>query len=125
MSKSIKIGDLGDEIGKVMQEYSNDVSSAMKEEGRLVANEGVKMLKVNSPEKSGKYAASWAKKEQMLTKNESKYVIYNKKHWLTHLLEYPHALRQGGRTNGSPHIKKVEEWCKAEYERRLTRRLSK
>lgn len=105
MAKKISIDDIATEITNTIQEYTEDVSSAIEEENKNIANEAVKELRNTSPKKTGQYAKGWTKKKQ-----GNGYVIYNKKKpQLTHLLEHGHAKRGGGRVSGKPHIRPVEE----------------
>lgn len=105
MAKKISIDDIATEITNTIQEYTEDVSRAIEEENKNIANEAVKELRNTSPKKTGQYAKGWTKKKQ-----GNGYVIYNKKKpQLTHLLEHGHAKRGGGRVSGKPHIRPVEE----------------
>ncbi|WP_271814496.1 HK97 gp10 family phage protein [Clostridium beijerinckii] len=108
---SIKgLSDLSNEIAKALTEYTEDVTKGIEKEKRINAKKAVEMLKAASPKSesatSGEYANSWT-----TSKIDGKQVIYNKEHYqLTHLLEYGHANRDGGRTPGKPHIRPVEEF---------------
>ena len=106
----IPLDQLGNEIAKILSEYTEDVIEGIDEAGQEVAKEAVKELKVKSPKKTGVYAKGWTKKTEKKYGDVSTVIIYNKnKPSLTHLLEHGHAKRGGGRVDGIPHIKPVEE----------------
>lgn len=81
-----------------------------------ITKAGVAKLKKTSPRSSGKpsmekhYASQWAMRKE-ITRFSFEGLIYNKDptYRLTHLLEYGHAKRGGGRTAAIPHIAPVEE----------------
>lgn len=106
----IPLDQLGNEIAKILSEYTEDVIEGIDEAGQEVAKEAVKELKAKSPKKTGGYAKGWTKKTEKKYGDVSTVIIYNKnKPGLTHLLEHGHAKRGGGRVDGIPHIKPVEE----------------
>lgn len=106
----IPLDQLGDEIAKILSEYTEDVIEGIDEAGQEVAKEAIRELKAKSPKKTGGYAKGWTKKTEKKVGDVSTVIIYNKnKPGLTHLLEHGHAKRGGGRVDGIPHIKPVEE----------------
>lgn len=125
MSSSVKIENLSKEVMNYLKNYVEDIEDGVKEEADKVSKEAVKELKQTSPRRVGKtrknpYWKGWSKKKD--TKSKRKYVIkiYNKTNYqLTHLLEYGHATKNGGRTKAQPHIKKVEEKYSELYEKDL------
>ena len=76
------------------------------------------ILKATSPKARGKYANSWAVK-----KVNGKFIIYNKKPGLTHLLENGHDVVVNGvkvgRASAHPHIKDVNDWVSKTVVERL------
>lgn len=106
----IPLDQLGDEIAKILSEYTEDVIEGIDEAGQEVAKEAIRELKAKSPKKTGGYAKGWTKKTEKKYGDVSTVIIYNKnKPGLTHLLEHGHAKRGGGRVDGIPHIRPVEE----------------
>ena len=107
-----------DDIGKILQDYENEIKETMNDTFKKIAEESVEKLKSSSPRGKGKkhYADGWTAKE-----TETGYVVYNKdKYQLTHLLEYGHAKRGGtDRVPAKPHIKPVEDWVIQNIESRL------
>ena len=107
---NIPLEQLGNEIAKILSEYTEDVIEGIDKAGQEVANEAVKELKAKSPKKTGVYAKGWGRKTEKKVGDVSTVIIYNKnKPSLTHLLEHGHAKRGGGRVDGIPHIRPVEE----------------
>lgn len=108
-----------DEVQKVIMDYLENYAEDIDDEVRETTNSVVKEAKselVQTSPKSGvardtKYYKGWALKNG--TKNKKcRYtrVIWNKTNYqLTHLLEFGHATRNGGRTSPMPHIRPVEE----------------
>ena len=111
----INIGELGDTIAKMLEEYSDEAETKVKETMQDVAKSVVNNLKnnVNIPQRSKDQKTY--KKQFYLKKDGtglawSKITIANKKYRLTHLLERGHAKSNGGRTKAYPH------WADAQKE---------
>ena len=110
-----KINDLSKEITQALREYTTEVEEGLEEAKVEVAKETVKRLKQKSPKKTGDYRKGWARK-----KVGTAQVVHNRTDYqLTHLLEYGHAKRGGGRVAGIPHIGPAEEWANDEYLKRV------
>lgn len=124
MAKKVDAGSLADTIMKELRQYRELTNDEMEKIAKEVAAEGRKKLKATSPRKTGGYASGWSVKATRSGNGKFSFTIHNKKKpSLTHLLEKGHQLRQGGRVRAFPHIKKVEDWCNEEYERRIKERL--
>ncbi|WP_159446368.1 HK97 gp10 family phage protein [Acetoanaerobium noterae] len=84
------------------------------------AKETVKKLKASSPKNNGKYAKAWTftPRNNGLSKS---YVVHVKApHYrLTHLLEYGHATRNGGRVPARPHIATAEKEAIEEFTKKV------
>lgn len=124
MANAITPDQLAKEVGEILEQFKETTSDALKDATDVAVNDIVQQLKETSPKQpgGGEYAKSWAATPASAKKGETGYgrIVYNKKHYrLTHLLEYGHALWQGGRTNAHPHIKPAEEAGIANFERRL------
>lgn len=98
------------EINKLLEEYTDEINQAIKEAAIQLGDDAVNELKNKSPKRpKANYAKSWRTKVEQ-GRNFINVKIHNSKHYrLTHLLEYGHATRNGGRTKAIPHIKPVEE----------------
>lgn len=110
------------QINNVLAQYTSDVNMTVDEVMKNNANEAKKALTWNSPARTGKYAKSWAVK-----KEKGRYIVYNKKPGLTHLLENGHDIIRDGRKIGhapaQPHIKPVEEMIKDKIVKELEEKL--
>lgn len=90
----------------------DDVVPAMEESLNEVSKEAVSRLKKASPGR-GEYRKGWSRKKET-GRMKVGYTIYNKLPGLPHLLEYSHALRNGGRSRPIVHIAPVAEWAEEE-----------
>jgi len=118
---AININGLASEINRQLALYARQTEETVEIITEKVTNDGVELLKANSPKSpgGGKYASSWTSK-----KVGKKVIIYNKKYQLTHLLEKGHAKINGGRVGARVHIKPVEDKMIEEFEDELVRGLS-
>lgn len=124
MSKTIKVDDLSKEIIKALENYSDDISEVVEEVSNDVGKEAVGELKTTSPKKRGSYAEGWKLKKDKLGRNRYSVKIHNKTDYqLTHLLEFGHVTRNGGRTKAISHIRPVEEKYSKEYEKKLKQKI--
>lgn len=115
--------DLSAEIKALLAEYGEEVTEALQEVVPKVAKEAVKRLKKESPG-DGNYHKGWTQKTDKGRLGISSVVYNAKTPGLPHLLEYGHALRNGGRSRPIVHIKPVEEWASEEVVREIEEALS-
>lgn len=119
--------DLSKEISEILEEYGAEVSGEVEKAVKMTAKDTVKRLKKHKGTytiRSGNYNKSWKAKEEKISSRSTKSIVHNEKHYrLTHLLEYGHAKRGGGRTRAFPHISKAEESAKETLEREVRARL--
>ncbi|MFT9267005.1 HK97 gp10 family phage protein [Oenococcus sp.] len=107
MVGAIKVDGLADTIVGALQEYTSEVEEKLQVAELETAKEGVSELKNGGgyKERTGSYTKGWSQKKQGRGR-----VIYNRTDYqLTHLLEFGHATRNGGRTRAFPHIKPVDD----------------
>lgn len=114
------INNLSEEISKMLNEYSEEVTEVTKKNVDIVAKECNEVIKkhITFKQHTGKYVKSFRVKtsyEDKFNKRKTWYVA-NGQHRLTHLLEHGHDLQQGGRTKAYPHIKYGEEFAKKRME---------
>ena len=107
---SINIGDLAESVQNELTLYSDAVTENIKKIINDVAKEGAAALNNASPRRTGKYSKGWDTRTSYDSSSERRDTIYNKtRYQLTHLLEYGHAKRSGGRVAGQPHIAAIEK----------------
>ena len=84
-----------------------------------------KEIQQNAPKNTGDYAKSWAVKKTKESSEKLEVTVHSKNRYqLAHLLEYGHALRNGGRAKAQPHIAPAEEKGVGELEKSIERSLS-
>lgn len=93
-------------IRDTLNQYADQIGESMDEILGKAAKDAAKEIKAGSPG-TGKYAKGW-KTENTGSRVSPQYTVYNTKPGLPHLLEYGHALRNGGRSRAFPHISPVE-----------------
>ena len=117
MATKTPIDKLSDSIEKILAEYQEDV---VKDTGQLVkdfAKKGAQALRGNPGGfgGTGEYSKGWTTRFEA-GRMSTQGVIYNGKvPGLPHLLEHGHALRNGGRSKGVPHIAPVEDKISEEF----------
>ena len=116
------------QLRDVLDEYSKEVARATNNSIDVVAKESVKMLRNNSPKRTGDYARSWGIKRQRGNNRINVVTVRNKDHYqLTHLLENGHVIVNGkgtyGRVPGKKHIAPVEQWANSELPNEIKREL--
>ena len=125
MARNVNINGLQDAINKELRLYADSVASEIGEIEKSVSNIAVKRLRVAGNfdnQRQGKnYRKGWRAKKN----GKNGYIIYNATNYqLTHLLEYGHATKNGGRTRAFPHIRPVEEEVIKEFESKVRSALS-
>lgn len=130
MSKSIKIDELQGVIKDYLENYIEDIEEDVKETTDQLSKEAVKELKKESPRRKGDkrenpYYKGWSRKKQSKGRKYTM-TLYNRTNYqLTHLLEYGHAIRNGGQTKAIPHIKPIEEKYNKLYEEKIEKAIKR
>ena len=107
---SIKIDDLAREVMKGLDEDADVTTEQVKKAVRKAGNTVRREIQENAPKNTGDYAKSWAVKKVRESSHTLELVVHSKNRYqLTHLLEFGHCLRNGGRTRAMPHIAPAEE----------------
>lgn len=101
--------DLRSQIKGVLTLYSQSITDAVTKAAEAVAADAVTELQGSSPVKRGRYKRGWRVKTVYKSANAVRTMVHNQRYQLTHLLEFGHAKRGGGRTKTYPHIKTAEE----------------
>ena len=119
---SIKIDDLAREVMKGLDEYADVTTEQVKKAVRKAGNTVRREIQQNAPKNTGDYAKSWAVKKVRESSHTLEVVVHSKNRYqLTHLLEFGHCLRNGGRTRAMPHIAPAEEKGIEQLEKQIER----
>ena len=122
--KTIKIDALADTIMEGLKEYADLADGAMKDAVKKTAKQVQEEISTNAPKDTGKYAKSWATKTTKESSNSLEMVVHSRnKYQLTHLLEFGHAKRGGGRVGAKVHIAPAEQHAGELLEQEITRKL--
>lgn len=128
MSKKVKVESLEQELNTFLKSYKKAVDEDVVQVTDKVTKEAINELKTTSPRRKGTktnpYWRGWASKLKKRSSNNYTKVIWNKTNYqLTHLLEFGHVTRNGGRAKAIPHIRPVEEKYNAEFVDLLKQRI--
>ena len=106
----VSVDEMDQAISEQLQKYAGSITEDMKDSLRDSAKEIRKDISSNAPVRTGRYKKSWTVKKIAENSTSLELVVHSKNRYqLTHLLEHGHALRNGGRVEGKPHIKPAEE----------------
>lgn len=131
MSKKIRIDQLSQAIADSLQEFTQDVIQDQREAVEEVSKEAHKLLKDKAPQsnrkRTKKYKSSIARQKVFESLTELRYILYSKSpnYRLTHLLEFGHALRNGGRTQAFPHFKYADDFIQKNLEKNFVTKLKR
>lgn len=105
------VDDLVKLIVGELESYTKDIDELMQSEIDKIAKEVKKDLESNSnvPERTKKYKKSFYIKKEAQGMGYKRVRVANKKYQLTHLLEYGHALVNGGRTKSFEHWESAQK----------------
>lgn len=124
MSKTVKPEGLEKAIKDYLENYTEDIQEDVEITSNEIGKEAKDELKQISPRRRGDYAKGWTVSKDKKKKNLYLVKVWNKTNYqLTHLLEFGHATRNGGRTRAFPHIRPVEEKYKLKFEKELMNKI--
>lgn len=109
MGQTIRIEQLADTVMKGLEDYAKLAVDDLKVDVQKAGKTVKQQIEDKAPKKTGKYAKSWAVKKTRETSDSIQVVVHSKRYQLTHLLEFGHAKRGGGRTRAFPHIAPAEQ----------------
>ena len=119
--------DMSIEIMRTLTRYADMTVSTMKELVYDAAKECKDQIQTTAPVRTGAYAKSWTVKKgnNFLSTTVSATVQSRDHYQLTHLLEFGHAKRNGGRVAARPHIAAARDRAEQDLERKLKEALGK
>lgn len=128
MGQRVNADAISGAISKILDEYGEQASDAIREVTPKVARKAAKQLRSKKSfaaggHPTGKYAGGWKVKveEHQLSTDA---IVYNgSEPGLPHLLEFGHANRGGGRTPAYPHIAEVEQEAVKEFEDEIRKKM--
>ena len=128
MSKTVKPENLQNVLLDYLENYKEDIDEDVIETADEVTKQARDELKQTSPRGKGSrknpYYRGWAIKISKKRTGVYHKVIWNKTNYqLTHLLEFGHATRNGGRTRAIPHIRPIEEKYNVEFVDKLEKKI--
>lgn len=124
---TIQPENLAGEIQKILDEYGDEASAALAEAISETAKEAQTQLRQKNQGRKlwKKYPKGWSVQIKA-GRLDVEGIVYNKDHYrLTHLLEFGHATRNGGRTAAFPHIEEVNAFAQKDVLERLREKLQK
>lgn len=121
MAKKIQVDELASEITKMLSEYSEEATDIAKGVVDSISTEAMSEIKNHITWKDKEYSKSFALKTTFEDKRNKRNTWYVKSpHYrLTHLLEFGHATRNGGRTKAFPHVKYGDKYVRENFEREM------
>ena len=126
-NKTVKPETLAQAVKQYLEIYVEDIGEDVEETANKMGNEAKKELKEESHKLfkgTGNYAKGWSVRKDKTGKSYYVVKVWNRTNYqLTHLLEFGHATRNGGRTRAFPHIRPVEEKYSREFLKELEKKI--
>lgn len=110
MAENVRIDQLAAAVMEGLKEYADLATEDLKKAVRKAGTSVKKDIQENAPKDTETYAKSWAVKKIKESSNSLELVVHSRNRYqLSHLLEFGHAKRGGGRVSGKAHIAPAEE----------------
>lgn len=125
MAKKVTIDNLGEAIGKILDEYAEDIQGNLDVITKKIGQKGAKALQSQSKSTfdGEKYAKGWGTTVEQNRLYTTVYIHNKKQAGLAHLLENGHVKANGtgryGMWGGREHIAPVEQELVVQYEREV------
>ena len=125
---NIKPDELQKAVMDYLENYKEDIDEDVIETVDEITKKARDELKQTSPRgkgtRSNPYYKGWAIKLSKRRSGVYHKVIWNKTNYqLTHLLEFGHVTRNGGRTKAIPHIRPIEQKYNVEFVDKLEKKI--
>ncbi|NEW66041.1 HK97 gp10 family phage protein [Carnobacteriaceae bacterium zg-84] len=116
----VKLDDLAQVIQKELEQYQKLTNEQIKVTVKEVGQETKARMQSTAPKRSGRYRNSWVVTTTKENRNSMNVVVHSRNQYqLTHLLEFGHAKRNGGRTTAIPHIAQAEQEAVTSFENKV------
>lgn len=110
MSDRVRVDQLAAAVMEGLAEYADLAADELKAAVKRAGSSVKKDIQAGAPKDTGAYAKSWAVKNVRETSGSIELVVHSRNRYqLSHLLEFGHAKRGGGRVPGRAHIAPAEE----------------
>lgn len=121
MGKNVQIGKLSESLQSELALYSKEIADGVKKAVDDISEEMLRNIKADAPKRTGKYQKAMKVKTMYESASEkrNRWYVDGKRYRLSHLLENPHATKNGGKSLAFPHIRKNEEKAKADFNKRV------
>lgn len=120
MSKKIQASQMADEITSLLTTYTEEVTELAKAVVDKVSEEANQEILNHITFHDKTYSKGFRIKTTFEdSRNKRNTWFVSKEYRLTHLLEYGHITRNGGRTRAFPHIKYGDDYVNNNFEREL------
>lgn len=129
MATTVKVDELASTINQWLTNYDEEVTDVAKEVVDEISDGVMKEIKAHITWKDKQYSNAFALKTSFEDKRNKRNTWYVRKigktryYTLTHLLEFGHATRNGGRTREFPHVRYGDEFAKANFERMMREKI--
>lgn len=111
----------------ILDEYAEDAEKTLDDAAKEAAKAGAKAIQNSAKTQfggSGDYARGWTAQKEDVARHATLWKVWNKNApGLPHLLEFGHALRNGGRSTPRVHIAPVEAELVQNFEKVIRERL--
>lgn len=120
----VQVDQLANEILKTLTDFHDMTNKELKSLAEETSEEVKNEISNTSPVgATKKYSRSWRIKKLRENANSILFVVHSRRYQLTHLLEFGHAKRNGGRTRAIPHIAPAEQKGIESFEKKLKARI--
>ena len=124
MPDRVRIDQLAAAVMEGLTEYADLAADELKKAVKKAGNSVKKDIQEGAPKDTGAYAKSWSVKNIKETSNSIELVVHSRNRYqLSHLLEFGHAKRGGGRVPGREHIAPAEERAERTLEQEIEKAL--
>lgn len=108
--RTITVDQLESAIAKILSDYDKDLRMTEETVMRRVVQKGAAAVRGTAASAiNERYAKGWGSKTVATRFGVEGYIYHKQTPGLPHLLEFGHAMPQGGRSRAKPHVQTVEQ----------------